>query len=153
MMARSDDFAYMCFMRAMSEPNASLVGIVDDDSGRRQSISSLGRLVGRRSAVFSSAEEFLGSEEPKCAACLILDVRMPRISGLDLQSRLAEMACRIPIIFATGYSDEEAQRKALDDGAVAFLYLPFSDEALFDAMRLALSAASAYNEISRSRDR
>src|SRR5579863_4796630 len=152
-MALSDDFAYTCFMRAMSEPNASLVGIVDDDSGQRESISSLVRSVGLRSAVFSSAEEFLGSEELKYADCLILDVRMPRISGLDLQSRLAEMACRIPIIFATGYSDEEVQRRALDDGAVAFLHKPFSDEALFDALRLAQSYGSASNEISPSRDR
>jgi DNA-binding NtrC family response regulator len=152
-MALSDDFAYTCFMRAMSEPNASLVGIVDDDSGQRESISSLVRSVGLRSAVFSSAEEFLGSEELKYADCLILDVRMPRISGLDLQSRLAEMACRIPIIFATGYSDAEVQRRALDDGAVAFLHKPFSDEALFDALRLAQSYGSASNEISPSRDR
>src|SRR5260370_22178503 len=134
MMARSDDFAYMCFMRAMSEPNASLVGMVDDDSGQRESISSLVRSAGLRSAVFSSAEEFLGSEELKYAACLILDVRMPRISGLDLQSRLAEMACRIPIIFATGYSDAGAQRKALDAGAVAFLAKPFRGKTIFDAL-------------------
>jgi FixJ family two-component response regulator len=126
-------------MRVASESKASLIGVVDDDSGVRESISSLVRSVGFRAAVFSSAEDFLHSEELKHAACLILDVRMPGIAGLDLQTRLTERACRLPIIFATGYADEDAQRSALDKGAVAFLYKPFADETLFAAIRLALS--------------
>jgi len=126
-------------MRAASESKASLIGIVDDDSGVRESISSLVRSAGFRAAMFSSAEDFLRSEELKHAACLILDVRMPGITGLDLQSRLVERACRLPIIFATGYADEDAQRWALEKGAVAFLYKPFVDETLFAAIRVALS--------------
>jgi FixJ family two-component response regulator len=116
-----------------------MIGIVDDDSGVRESISSLVRSAGFRAAVFPSAEEFLASKEMKDADCLILDIRMPLVSGLDLQARLAEMAFRIPIIFATGYADEAAQKRALDGGAVAFLHKPFAEEALFTAMRLALS--------------
>ena len=126
-------------MRAASESKASLIGIVDDDSGVRESISSLVRSAGFQAVLFSSAENFLHSEELKHAACLILDVRMPGITGIDLQARLVERACRLPIIFATGYADEDAQRRALDKGAVAFLYKPFADEALFAAIRLALS--------------
>ncbi len=126
-------------MRAASECKASLIGIVDDDSGVRESISSLVRSAGFRAALFSSAEDFLHSEELKHAACLILDVRMPGITGLDLQLRLVDWACRLPIIFATGYADEDAQRRALDNGAVAFLYKPFAEKDLFAAIRLALS--------------
>src|ERR1700761_1835783 len=100
-------------MRAASEFTAVLIGIVDDDSGVRESISSLVRSAGFRAAVFSSAEEFLHSEELKHAACLILDVRMPGITGLDLQIHLVEKAWRVPIIFATGYADEDTQRKAI----------------------------------------
>ena len=83
-------------MRAASESKASLIGIVDDDSGVRESISSLVRSAGFRAALFSSAEDFLHSEELKHAACLILDVRMPGITGLDLQTRLAEGAGEPP---------------------------------------------------------
>jgi len=126
-------------MRAASESKASLIGIVDDDSGVRESISSLIRSAGFRAAMFSSAEDFLRSEELKHAACLILDVRMPGITGPDLQTRLVEKAWRLPIIFATGYADDDTQRKALDKGAVAFLSKPFADEALFAAIRVALS--------------
>ena len=126
-------------MRAAYESKASLIGIVDDDSGVRESISSLVRSAGFRAAVFSSAEDFLASEELKHAACLILDVRMPGTTGLDLQTHLAERGWRIPIVFATGYADEDAQRQALDKGAVAFLYKPFAEENLFAAIRLALS--------------
>ena len=126
-------------MRAACESKASLIGIVDDDSGVRESMSSLVRSAGFRAAVFSSAEDFLSSEELKHAGCLILDVRMPGITGLDLQTRLAKTAWRLPIIFATGYDDEDTQRKALRSGAVAFLYKPFADEALFAAIHVALS--------------
>lgn len=134
--------AYIACMRAASESKISLIGIVDDDLGVRESISSLVRSVGFRAAVFSSAEDFLHSEELKQAACLILDVRMPRITGLDLQTLLTERPWRLPIIFATGYPDEDAQRKALLNGAVAFLYKPFADDTLFAAIRLALSQIS-----------
>ena len=89
-------------MRAASESKASLIGIVDDDSGVRESISSLVRSAGFRAAVFSSAEDFLHSEELKDADCLILDVRMPGTTGLDLQTHLAERSRRLPIIFASG---------------------------------------------------
>ena len=112
---------------------------MDDDAGVRESISSLVRSAGFRAAVFASAEDFLHSEELKHAACLILDVRMPGITGLDLQTCLVERARRLPIIFATGYPNEDAQKKALDKGAVAFLYKPFADETLFAAIRVALS--------------
>ena len=126
-------------MRPASESKAALIGIVDDDSGVRESISSLIRSAGFRAALFSSAEDFLDSEEREHADCLILDVRMPGITGLDLQTRLAETAWRLPIIFATGYDDEDSQRKALRSGAVAFLHKPFADEALFAAIQVALS--------------
>lgn len=130
---------YIGCMRAASESKASLIGIVDDDSGVRESISSLVRSAGFRAAVFSSAEDFLHSNEMKHAACLILDVRMPGITGLDLQTRLVARASRLPIIFATGYADDDAQKRALDKGAVAFLYKPFADETLFAAICAALS--------------
>ncbi len=126
-------------MVAASESKASLIGIVDDDSGVRESISSLVRSAGFRAAVFSSAEDFLDSGELKHADCLILDVRMPGVTGLDLQLRLAERAWRLPIIFASGYDDEDAQRRALSGGAVAFLHKPFADEALFTAIHVALN--------------
>jgi FixJ family two-component response regulator len=126
-------------MKAACKSKTLLIGIVDDDSGVRESISSLVRSAGFRAAVFSSAEDFLQSEELKQAACLILDVRMPGITGLDLQTRLVERALRLPIIFATGHADEDVQRRALDKGAVAFLYKPFADENLFAAISVALS--------------
>jgi FixJ family two-component response regulator len=126
-------------MRAASELKSSLIGIVDDDSAVRESISSLLRSAGFRTAVFSSAVDFLDSEELKCAACLILDVMMPCMNGIDLQVRLAEIRPRMPIIFATAYPDEMMRQRALDNGAVAFLQKPFGDEVLFAAMRTALA--------------
>jgi FixJ family two-component response regulator len=93
-------------MKAASKSKASLIGIVDDDSGVRESISRLVRSAGFRAALFFSAEDFLQSEELKHVACLILDVRMPGITRLDLQTRLVERAWRLPIIFATGCADK-----------------------------------------------
>lgn len=118
--------------------NASMISIVDDDAGVRESISSLVRSAGFRVAAFPSAEEFLAAEDTKDAKCLMLDVRMPQMSGLELQAYLDTAARRIPIIFATGYADEAEQNRALNHGAVAFLHKPFGDDALFAAMRLAL---------------
>jgi FixJ family two-component response regulator len=131
--------AYVCRMRGNSRAEVPLIGIVDDDAAVGESISSLVRSAGFRAAVYSSAEAFLGSDHLGKAECLILDVRMPGISGLELQQRLAEIACRTPIIFATAYIDDNERRKALDQGAVAFLHKPFGDEALFAAMRLAFT--------------
>lgn len=130
---------YLRYMSEASGPEFPLIGIVDDDPAIGASISSLVRSAGYRAAVFSSAQASLSSQHINRTECLILNVRMPQISGLDLQKRLGEMACRIPIMFATAYTDDDVQHKALDHGAVAFLHKPFGDEALFAAMRSALS--------------
>jgi FixJ family two-component response regulator len=125
-------------MRCQFVPEAPLIGIVDDDDAVRESISSLVRSAGFRTAVFSSAEAFLSSDRRNAAECLILDVQMPRVSGLDLQKHLEKTDRRIPIIFATAYGADLVRKEALDHGAVAFLDKPFGDETLLDAMRLAL---------------
>src|SRR4051812_1564910 len=106
--------------KVQAEFNALLISIVDDDAAVRESISSLVRSAGFRVAVFPSGEEFLAAKCTKDAKYLILDVRMPQMSGLELQVYLQRTARRIPIIFATGYPDEAKQNKALDHGAVAF---------------------------------
>jgi FixJ family two-component response regulator len=115
-----------------------VVAIVDDDKAVRESISSLMRSIGYSAVVFPSAEVFLNSRGMAEAECLILDVRMPGLRGLELQSKLARMDCKIPIIFATAQTDANIRTLALNGGAVGFLHKPFGDEALFDAMRLAL---------------
>jgi FixJ family two-component response regulator len=115
-----------------------LIGIVDDDEGVRDAITSLVRSAGFRAAAFASAETLLDSEESDTLACLILDVRMPGLNGLELQSRLAEEKRGVPIIFASAYTDPLIQAKALERGAVAFLHKPFGERELFWAMRLAL---------------
>jgi FixJ family two-component response regulator len=118
---------------------APLIGIVDDDEAVRDSISSLVRSVGLRAMAFPSAESFLGSNWMHDSDCLILDVRMPGLSGLELQSRLAVMGLPIPVIFATAHYDDDDRARALDRGAVAFLRKPFTDEALIEAMCSALA--------------
>jgi FixJ family two-component response regulator len=118
---------------------APLIGIVDDDEAVRDSISSLVRSVGLRAMVFPSAEGFLGSNWMHDSDCLILDVRMTGLNGLQLQWLLADMGLPIPIIFATAHYDDVVRRRALDQGAVAFLRKPFTDKALFEAMYSALA--------------
>ena len=125
-------------MGSKSSPKKPLIGIVDDDEAVRESIGSLVRSAGFGSAVFSSAAALLSSDRLNDTECLILDVEMPWIGGLDLQRRLAGLNRRIPIIFVTAYPDDNIEQKALDGGAVAFLYKPFGDRALLDAMQLAL---------------
>jgi FixJ family two-component response regulator len=112
----------------------SLIGIVDDDESVRDSISSLLRSAGYRTAVFESAEALLDSDRLGEPDCLVLDIRMPGLSGLELQSQLHGMKCLTPVIFITAHSNDEARAKALEQGAVAFLDKPFNDEALLNAL-------------------
>jgi FixJ family two-component response regulator len=125
---------------------APLIGIVDDDQSVRDSISSLVRSTGFRSATFESAEAILNSESRYEADCLILDVRMPGLSGLGLQSRLAEVKCTTPIIFITAHSSEEERDQALRRGAIAFLGKPFGEEALLSAIQSALEPSGLEDE-------
>jgi len=118
----------------------ALISIVDDDESMREAIQSLLRSVGFRAETFASGEQFLQSEQIEHTACLILDVRMPGMSGLELQRRLMATQCRIPIVFVTAHGEEEARSRALQEGAVDFLLKPFSEEALLNAIQAALHA-------------
>jgi FixJ family two-component response regulator len=118
---------------------APLISIVDDDDSLRNSLNNLIRSVGFRAQGFSSAEAFLNSTQLHDTACLILDVRMPGMSGLDLQRQMVADNSRIPIVFITSHGDDNAQTRALEAGAVAFLYKPFREEALLKAIDLALN--------------
>jgi FixJ family two-component response regulator len=119
-------------------PSSSIISIVDDDDSVRESLSGLIRSVGFRVMVFASAEEFLNSNHLSDTDCLILDVRMPGMNGLDLQRRLAASHMSIPVIFITAHGDEEARVRALNGGAVEYLLKPFSEDALLKAIDKAL---------------
>jgi FixJ family two-component response regulator len=118
----------------------ALIAIVDDDESIREAIQSLLRSVGFRAKTFASAEQFLQSDQIENTACLILDVRMPGMSGLELQRRLMATQWHIPIVFVTAHGDEETRSRALQEGAVEFLLKPFSEEALLNALQAALPA-------------
>ena len=118
------------------------VSIVDDDESVREAIRGLLRSVGIRADVFASGEEFLKSDAAKDTACLILDVRMPGMSGLELQARLAAAGYKIPLIFITAHaSDREARARALQAGAVDVLYKPFKEEVLLKHVYAALQTS------------
>ena len=118
---------------------APLISIVDDDDSLRNSLNNLIRSVGFGVQGFCSAEAFLNSNQLHDTACLILDVRMPGMSGLDLQRQLVATHCRTPIIFITSHGDGDAQARALEAGAVDYLYKPFREEALLKAIDSALN--------------
>jgi FixJ family two-component response regulator len=120
--------------------NLPLISVVDDDESVRESLSGLIRSVGFGVMVFGSAEEFLGSNRLLDADCLILDVRMPGMSGIDLQRQLAATHTSIPVIFITAHGDEEARVRALNGGAVDYLLKPFSEEALLKAIDTSLKS-------------
>jgi FixJ family two-component response regulator len=120
------------------EKVVSLIGVVDDDESIRDALSSLLRSAGYKCALFPSAEAFLESGRFGETDCMVLDVRMPGLSGLDLQVKLREMNCPIPVIFVTGHADYQVRAKALAQGAAGFLGKPFSDEALLGAISSAL---------------
>src|ERR1700677_1513420 len=119
----------------MNKPaTVALVGIVDDDESVRNSISSLLRSAGYRTLMFECAEAFLESERIGDADGLVLDVKMPGLSGIELQRRLREMDCSVPIIFVTAHADDALRELALAQGARAFFAKPFNDEALLSAL-------------------
>ena len=123
---------------AISKTN--LVTIVDDDESVRKSLGSLLKSLGHTVELFSSGESFLNSETVVKTDCLILDVRMPGMNGLELQRRLAASHMSIPVIFITAHGDEEARVRALNGGAVEYLLKPFSEEALLKAIDTALKS-------------
>ncbi len=122
----------------MSEPE-SMVFVVDDDASVRRAIKRLISSVGPTVEVFGSAQEFLAATIPDVPSCLIVDIRLPGISGLDFQRQLTEANIHIPIVFITAHGDIPMTVRAMKAGAVEFLTKPFRDQDLLDAIQLALS--------------
>jgi FixJ family two-component response regulator len=131
--------------KAQGEPQ-SAVFVVDDDASVRESLKSLFRMVGHGVEAFPSASEFLRSKLPDVASCLVLDIRLPGLSGLDFQAELAKANRRIPIIFMTGHGDIPMTVKAMKAGAVEFLTKPFRDQDMLDAVSSALEQDRARRE-------
>ena len=121
----------------MTESEA-IVYVIDDDAQTRESLKNLMRSVGLQVEVFASAQDFLRSKRPAVPACLVLDVRLRGLSGLDLQKRMAEAKIGVPIIFITGYGDIPMTVQAIKAGAVEFLTKPFRNQELLDAIQQAL---------------
>lgn len=122
------------------------VFIVDDDRGMRQAIQDLVESVGLRAEAFATGPDFLSRQRSGGPSCLVLDVRLPQISGLDFQRQLAEIGLQIPIIFITAHGDIPMSVRALKSGAVEFLTKPFRDQDLLDAIQQALQRDSAARE-------
>jgi FixJ family two-component response regulator len=118
--------------------NSPTVFVIDDDDLVRAAIQGMLKSVGLRSETFGTAQEFLRSKRPDGPSCLVLDVRLPGVNGLDFQHELAEAGIRIPIIFITGHGDIPMSVRAMKSGAVEFLTKPFRDQDLLDAIHQAL---------------
>ena len=123
-----------------TERSTNLVAIVDDDDLMRSALQGLLKSAGLPAQTFASSEEFLKSGQQHQAACLIADIRMPGISGLELQAKLNADHCRIPTIFITAHGDTKMRMQALRAGAVEFLAKPFDDEVLLGSVRAALES-------------
>ncbi len=119
-------------------PAAPTVFVIDDDDLVRTAIQGMLKSVGLRSETFGTAQEFLRSNRPETPSCLVLDVRLPGVNGLDFQRELSDAGVRIPIIFITGHGDIPMTVKAMKSGAVEFLTKPFRDQDLLDAINQAL---------------
>jgi FixJ family two-component response regulator len=122
------------------------VFIIDDDGGVRRAVQDLVESVGLRAECFATGQEFLHKQRPSNPSCLVLDVRLPQMSGLDFQRMLADVGIRIPIIFITAHGDIPMSVKALKSGAVEFLTKPFRDQDLLDAIQQALQRDRAARE-------
>ena len=127
----------------MTSQSSPTVFIIDDDIGVRASIQGLLKAVGLRSEGFGTAEEYLSHKESDGPSCLVLDVSLPGVSGLELQRKLADAGVRIPIIFITGHGDIPMTVKAIKSGAVEFLTKPFDDQDLLNAIQLAFERDQA----------
>jgi FixJ family two-component response regulator len=121
-----------------SQTKPGLVAIVDDDESVRRALQGLMKEAGLAAKAFASAEEFLDSGEQRQTACLITDIRMPGMSGIELQAKLNAEDCRIPTIFITAHGDSKMRLQALRSGAVEFLAKPFNDDILLENVRAAL---------------
>jgi FixJ family two-component response regulator len=117
----------------------STVIVIDDDPSMRESLDSLLRSVGMGVAAYASVKAFLDDRTPDCAACLVLDVRLPGQSGLDFQDELSRKGLHVPIVFVTGHADVPMTVRAMKAGAVEFLEKPFRDQDLLDAIQIALA--------------
>lgn len=122
----------------MSNGDLPTVFIIDDDAGVRESIGDLVESVGLRAECFANAQEFLSTQRRDGPSCLVLDVRLPGISGLELQHELRKVGVKIPIIFITGHADIPMTVKAMKSGAVEFLTKPFRDQDLLDVIQRAI---------------
>jgi len=129
-------------MTTTPQPSPATVFVVDDDEAVRDSLALLLRSVELAVATFSSANDFLDSYDPAAPGCLILDVRLPGMSGLELQQRLADDGADLPIVFITGHGDVPMAVRAMRRGAVDFLQKPFSDQELLDRAQQALAEQS-----------
>jgi FixJ family two-component response regulator len=120
--------------------------VIDDDEGVRESLRSLLRSVGLKVALYGSVADFLAAKVPQGPCCLVVDIRLPGMSGLDLQAELAARGVKTPIVFITGHGDVPMSVRAMKAGAVEFLTKPFRDQDLLDAIQLALARSRAQRE-------
>ena len=130
----------------MTPAGAPTVFVIDDDAAVRASIQGLLKSVDLRSVCFGTTQEFLGSKRPDGPSCLVLDVRLPGVNGLDFQRELAAAGVRIPVIFITGHGDIPMTVKAMKSGAVEFLTKPFRHQDLLDAIYQALDRDRAMRQ-------
>jgi FixJ family two-component response regulator len=130
----------------MKSTGVPTVFIIDDDRGMRQAIQDLVESVGLRAEAFATGQDFLRKQLTSGPSCLVLDVRLPQLSGLDLQRQLADTGVQIPIIFITAHGDIPMSVRALKSGAVEFLTKPFRDQDLLDAIQQALQRDNAARE-------
>jgi len=121
------------------KPFLSRVFVVEDDPSMRNALKNLLKSVGLQPELFASAEQFLDGERPDLPSCLILDVRLPGLDGIDLQKKLRTQNISIPVIIITGHGDTSTSLRAGEAGAVAFLTKPFHDQDLLDAIQLSLA--------------
>jgi FixJ family two-component response regulator len=120
-----------------------MISIVDDDQAVREATKGLIRSLGYAAATFASADEFLGSERVSDTSCLITDLHMPGLSGIELQARLIADGHRMPVIFITAFPEDSVRTRAMNAGAVCFMSKPFTDDHLIGCLNKALNAAAA----------
>ena len=125
-------------MKTPEKEGQPVVFVIDDDESLRDALKELFRMVGLRAETFAAPADFMKSKRPDGPACLVLDIRLPGISGLDFQAELAKTGIKIPIVFMTGHGDIPMTVKAMKAGALEFLPKPFRDQDMLDAVQLAL---------------